>query len=135
MPDLNPDPDRRLGDDHQMDRFDAAGARRFSARQGVVAILICAVLLALAAGPSIRRQGQEEVSALGRAAVLAIGDPADSLSRHLPLHRGATDMTAWLQPSLDLKGYGGFSYSLAASTGIPPVTADQFSPAAIGACW
>ena len=132
MSDSPPDPPP-TGDDHLMDRFDVAGTRRFSARQGVLAILVCAVLLALAAGPSIRRQGQEEVSSLGRAAVLAVGDPANALSRLLPLHRGASDMTAWLQPSLDLKGYGGFSYSLAAATGVPPVTSDQFSPAAIGA--
>jgi hypothetical protein len=123
-----PDPD-----DHLMDRFDAAGTRRFRARQGVLAILICGVVLALAVGPSIRRQGQEEVSSLGRAAVLAVGDPADALSKLLPLHQGASDMTAWLQPSLNLNGYGGFSYSLAASSGVPPVTADQFSAASIGA--
>jgi lysophospholipase L1-like esterase len=129
----DPEPPRRLGDDNQMDRFDADGTRRFRARQGVVAILICAVVLALAVGPSIRRQGQEEVSSLGRAAVLAVGDPANTLSQLLPLHRGAGDLTAWLHPSLNLNGYGGFSYSLAASTGVPPVTSDQFSPQAIGA--
>ncbi len=120
-------------DDNLMDRFDRAGTRRFRARQGVVAILVCGVVLALAAGPSIRRQGREEVSAVGRAAVLAVGDPADALAKLLPLHRGASDMTGWLHPSLNLKGYGGFSYSLAASTGIPPVTSDQFSPQSIGA--
>ena len=121
------------GDDHLMDRFDASGTRRFRARQGVIAILVCGVLLALAAGPSIRRQGQEEVSGVGRAAVLAVGDPANALSERLPLHSAAGHLTAFLQPSLDLTGYGGFSDSLAASTGVPPVTADQFSPASIGA--
>ena len=124
MPDL---------DDNMMDRFDAGGTRRFRARQGVIAILVCGVILALAVGPSIRRQGQEEVSSVGKAAVLAVGDPANALSQLLPLHSGASDITAWLQPSLNLNGYGGFSYSLAASTGVPPVTADQFSPASIGA--
>jgi lysophospholipase L1-like esterase len=120
-------------DDNMMDRFDRAGTRHFSARQGVVAILVCAVLLALAAGPSIRRQGREEVNSVGRTAVLAIGDPANALSKLLPLHSGATSMTGFLHPSLNLNGYGGFTYSLAASTGIPPVTADQFSPSALGA--
>jgi lysophospholipase L1-like esterase len=121
------------GDDHLMDRFDAAGTRRFRARQGVVAILVCAVALALAVGPSIRRQGQEEVSSVGRTAVLAIGDPANALSKLLPLHAGATQLTGFLHPSLDLTAYRGFSNRLAARVGIPPVTPDQFSARALGA--
>jgi lysophospholipase L1-like esterase len=121
------------GDDHLMDRFDRTGTRRFSARQGVIAMLICGVILALAAGPSIRRQGQEEVNSVAKAAVLAVGDPANTLSKLVPLHSGAGHMTAFLHPSLDLNGYQGFSYSLAASTGIPPVTQDQFSASALGA--
>jgi lysophospholipase L1-like esterase len=121
------------GDDHLMDRFQRTGTSRFRARDGVIAVLIAGLILVLAAGPSIRRQGEEEVSSLGRGAVLAVGDPADAISKLLPIHTGAKDMTAFLHPSISLSGYGGFSYSLAASTGIPPVTPDQFSASSIGA--
>jgi lysophospholipase L1-like esterase len=121
------------GDDHLMDRFDQSGTRRFKARDGVIAILIAAIILIFAAGPSIKRQGNEEVSSVGKAAVLAIGDPANALAKLVPVHTGASDMTSFLHPSLNLSGYQGFSYSLASSTGIPAVTKDQFNPTAIGA--
>jgi lysophospholipase L1-like esterase len=133
MTDADPPQIPTTGDDNLMNRFDAAGTRRFSARQGVVAILVCAVLLALATGPSIHRQGQEEVSSVGKAAVLAVGDPANALSKLVPLHAGASQMTGFLHPSLNLNGYHGFSYSLASSVGVPPVTQDQFSASALGA--
>ena len=121
-------------DDNLMERFDRAGARRFRARDGVIAILIMAALLILCAGPSVKKAGQEMNPGIGRDAVLAVGDPAAWIADQLPFGSAANTMTGFLSASTTLNGPGGFSTNVAAGTsaGIPPVTPDAFDASQLG---
>jgi lysophospholipase L1-like esterase len=122
-------------DDNLMERFDRAGARRFSARDAIVAVAIAAVILVVCAGASIRKAGLATRNDIGRAAVLAVGRPAGWIADRLPAHHAAHFLTAWLSPDLNLSGPGGFgeTVSTTTSTGVPPVTPDAFDPAQLGA--
>jgi lysophospholipase L1-like esterase len=122
-------------DDNMMERFDRAGTRRFRARDALIAVGLGVVILVVCAGPSIRKAGEQMHSGIGRDAVLAVGKPAAWAADRLPLRNATHTLTAWLSPDTNLSGPGGFSAVnvSAAVTGIPPVTADAFDPAAIGA--
>jgi hypothetical protein len=125
-------------DDNLMERFDRAGARRFTARDAVVSVFVAAAILVVCAGASIRKAGHATRSGVGRTAVLAVGLPAGWIADRLPAHHAAHFLTAWLSPDLNLSGPGGFSEpvsttSTATAGGIPPVTADAFAPADLGA--
>jgi hypothetical protein len=124
--------DRR--DDNLMNRFDEAGLRRFRAREGVAAILVCALLLVIFQGPSILKAGDEMNSGIGRDAVLAVGKPSNWIARKLPFVEIASTSTTWLNPEPNLSGPGGFANAktLAASGAVPPVSPTAFEPAAIG---
>jgi lysophospholipase L1-like esterase len=130
-------PDRpQHPDDNLMERFDREGARRFRARDGILAVALGALILVLCAGPSIRKAG-EQMHGIGRDVVLGIGRPAAWLADQLPFHHATHTFTAWLSPDVSLTGPGGFAAANAASgTGaaaIAPVTPDAFAPSQIGA--
>jgi len=46
-------------DDNLMERFDRDGARRFRARDALLAVAIAAIVLVLAEGGSIKKAGDE----------------------------------------------------------------------------
>jgi lysophospholipase L1-like esterase len=128
-----PRPDH--ADDNLMERFDRDGARRFRARDALIAVAIAAIVLVLAAGGSIKKAGEEMSPGIGRDVVLAIGRPAAWVAGGLPFHSAAHTLTAWLSPGSGVIGNAGsFAAASSQSTGaIPPVTPDAFTPAQIGA--
>ncbi len=120
-------------DDNLMNRFDRAGLRRFRAREGIVAILIAALILILCEGPSVRKAGEEMNPGIGRDLVLAVGQPSSWVARRLPFAHLASDTTGWLNPEPNLSGPGGFENPKALAAGqIPPVTAGAFSASQLG---
>jgi len=123
-------------DDNLMERFDRDGARRFRARDALLAVAIAAIVLVLAEGGSIKKAGDEMSPGIGRDVVLAIGRPAAWVAGSLPFHSAAHTLTAWLSPGSGVVGSAGsfVSASSQAGTGaIPPVTSDAFTPAELGA--
>lgn len=122
-------------DDNLMERFDREGARRFRARDALIAIGIAALILVLSSGGSVRKAGEEMSSGIGRDIVLVVGKPAASLAGDLPFHGAETTLTSWLSPNETLNGPGAFvSLTGSASTaGLPPVTPDAFDPSQLGA--
>jgi lysophospholipase L1-like esterase len=122
-------------DDNQMERFDRSGTRRFKARDGVIAVVVTAIVLVVCAGASIRKQGDEMKSGIGRDIVLAVGRPAAWIADQLPFHSAANTLTSWLSPDTNLAGPGGFTDAAAfgSGTAIPAVTPDAFEPSQIGA--
>ena len=115
-------------DDSLMSRFDQQGLRRFRARDGIIAVLICSFVLILFEGPSIRRQGEQMNSGPGRTLVLAVGNPAGWLGDKLPLASASHDATAWLSPDDKLDAADSFANVAVTNTGVPPVTPDAFDP-------
>jgi hypothetical protein len=126
-------PDR--SDDSLMDRFDASGSRRFRARDGIVAIMLAALILVLIQGSSIRRAGDQLNPGPGRDVVLAVGKPASWVADRLPLHTVAAQLTSGLSPDPKLSSTGGFGSKTQTTVAnqVPQVTADSFTPATIGA--
>ncbi|MDQ6804251.1 MAG: GDSL-type esterase/lipase family protein [Actinomycetota bacterium] len=122
-------------DDNLMERFDRDGARRFRARDALVAVAIIAAILVVTSGASIRKAGEQMNSGVARAAVLDVGRPAGWIADHLPLRSATHTLTAWLSPDPNLNGLSGFNESIAtgATVGIPSVTPDAFDPSQIGA--
>ncbi|HUO72990.1 MAG TPA: DUF459 domain-containing protein [Solirubrobacteraceae bacterium] len=122
-------------DDNLMERFDRAGARRFSARDAVVSMFIAAAILVVCAGASIRKAGHATRSGIGRTAVLAVGYPAGWIADRLPAHHAAHVLTAWLSPDINLSGPG-FSQPVSLTTtgagGVPEVTPDAFAAGDLG---
>jgi lysophospholipase L1-like esterase len=121
-------------DDSLMSRFDRFGLRRFRARDGVLSVLLAAVVLVAFEGSSVLKAGEEMNPGIGRNLVLAVGRPSNWIATRLPLAPIAHTATAWLNPEAGLNGPGGFSRpGTAALAGeIPPVTASAFAPSAIG---
>src|SRR5438270_7080946 len=129
-------------DDNVMERFDRDSARRFKARDAIVAVAIGCVVLVVCTGPSIRKAG-DQMHGIGRDIVLGIGRPAAWVADQLPFHSAAHTFTAWLSPDVSLNGPGGFTSGTAAgaargaaATGaaaVPSVTPDAFTPSSIGA--
>src|SRR3954462_2882664 len=125
-------------DDGLMGRFEREGLRRFTARDAVVAVLVCMVLLLLFAGGSMRHAGAEMTPGVAKTIVTTVGKPAGWVSDQLPLAEGRGDLTSWLSPDDDLGG--GASGFVSVSTtggaagagGIPPVTPEAFDPSAVG---
>src|SRR3954454_4313658 len=125
-------PDAR--DDGSMGRFESGGVRRFSARDAVVSVLVCGLLLLLFAGGSIRRAGAEMSPGVAKTIVTTVGKPAGGGSDQLPLAEGGGDLTSWLSPEDDLGGGGSGLVSVSSPGGtggvggVPPVTPDAFDP-------
>jgi lysophospholipase L1-like esterase len=113
--------------------YDRPGARRFGARDALVAVLLCALLLAVLEGPSIRRTGERMDPGIQRTMVLAVGKPFGWLGDRAGLARITSDATSWLSPDEDLSDQAGFaSVSTGRPGGIPPVTPDAFDPLELG---
>src|SRR3954449_11787984 len=122
-------------DDGSMGRFESGGVRRFSARDAVVTVLVCGLLLLLFAGGSIRRAGAEMSPGVAKTIVTTVGKPAGWVSDQLPLSEVRGDLTAWLSPDDDLGGGGSGFVSVSTSggaAGVPAVTPDAFDPSAVG---
>ncbi|HVI35496.1 MAG TPA: hypothetical protein VM684_04655, partial [Gaiellales bacterium] len=129
-----------MRDGSYMNRFDRLGLTRFSARQSVMAVFVCILLLALLEGDSIRKAGDEMKPGIGRTLVLAVGKPTGWLADRLPLAEATDNITVWLSPDDDLGGGGGGFAPVTVGaglgetrSGVPPVTPQAFDPAAIGA--
>jgi lysophospholipase L1-like esterase len=126
-------------DDGSMGRFESGGARRFTARDAVVAMSVTMVLLLVFAGGSVRRAGAEMSPGVAKSIVQAVGKPAGWASDQLPFASVRRHLTSWLSPDEDLgsSGTGFVSSTTAAGAGspsaVPPVTPDAFDPAALGA--
>jgi lysophospholipase L1-like esterase len=131
----HPEQPRPHEDDSLMGRFDRYSLRRFRAREGIIAVLIAAILLLLTQGASIRKAGDQMKPGVGRAAILAVGDPAAWIAERLPLASLTNSATALVSPNESLGDEGGFSARATTGTAnqIPVVTPDAFDPAAIGA--
>ncbi|MEA2450753.1 MAG: uncharacterized protein QOG63_2685 [Thermoleophilaceae bacterium] len=125
-------------DGSYMDRFERLGLNRFSARQAVLAVLVCALVLGLLEGDTIRKAGEEMKPGVGRTLVLAVGKPLGWIADRNPLTDATDDATAWLSPDEDLGGgAGGFGpatadASLGGKQGVPAVTPEAFDPVALG---
>ncbi|MDX6582419.1 MAG: uncharacterized protein QOI10_1603 [Solirubrobacterales bacterium] len=123
-------------DDSEMSRFERHGQRVYSARDAVGAIALVCLLLVLFAGGSIRDATAQISPGIGRDIVNAVGGPTQWVADRLPLDEAQHDLTAGLSPDPQLTG-AGFDVAPSASApgagGVPPVTADAFDPAAIGA--
>jgi lysophospholipase L1-like esterase len=129
-----PQPKHR--DDNLMERFDEEGARRFRARDALIAIGIAALVLVFTSGGSVRKAGEEMSSGIGRDIVLAVGKPAASVAGDLPFHSAANTLTSWLSPNETLTGPGAFvslTNSASAHQPFAAVTPDAFDPAQLGA--
>jgi hypothetical protein len=100
----------------------------------VFALLVCAALLIVFKGDSVRSQGERLDPGVTRDLVLAVGRPAGAIADALPFADAADDATAFLSPDDRLDATGGFA-TVGQGTGaeVPPVTADAFDPASIGA--
>lgn len=107
--------------------------RRRGAREGMLAIAVCAIVLVIAQGPSIERSGERMDAGPLRTTVLAVGRPAAWLGERLPVAGVVADLTAFLSPDEDLTAAaGGFDSAAADSDRVAPVTADAFAPEDLG---
>lgn len=123
-----------MPDDSLMNRFDRNGLTRFRARDGVLALLVCAALLVVFKGDGLRSQGERMDPGWDRDVVLFFGHPAGDIADALPFADAADDALAFLSPDEQLDSGGGFETVAAQAGGeLPPVTEDAFEPAAIGA--
>lgn len=123
-------------DDSLMSRFDEHGLRRYRARDAIAAVSLAALLLVLLAGSSVRRAGERMDPGLDRDIVVAVGKPAGWIADRLPLADVADRATAWLSPDAKLDSRDAFTATadvVGGSARVPPVTADAFDPARIGA--
>jgi hypothetical protein len=119
-----------------MNRFDEHGLRRFRARDAVIAVTLASLLLVLFEGAAVRRAGEQMDPGVGRDVVLAVGKPAGAIADALPLASAAHSATGWLSPDGKLDARDSFTAASAVTGGdavVPPVTADAFDPARIGA--
>ena len=109
--------------------------RRLTARDGLIAIGVAALLLVIVEGPSIRNSGERMDDGLWKEVVLAVGKPADAIGDVIPLPEAGDELTGWLSPEGDSGGPGSFeavAQEEAVSGRIPPITPDYFDPRAIG---
>lgn len=124
-------PDRRDESRHPWSR--QRPGRRLGARDALVCIGVCALLLVLFEGRSILRQGQEMSPGAQRAVVLAVGRPAAWLAGELPLAKVGHRLTGWLSPNDELAASAGTGFDARASGGeVGAVTPDAFDPAELG---
>lgn len=111
-------------------------ARRFRARDGILALIVAVVIVVVCAGPSIRDSGEEMDAGWQRDLVLAVGKPAGAVGDALPFAGWTHDATAWLSPDEDLGDEGGFVTAGAPAAGaraVAPVGPEAFDPAQLGA--
>ncbi|UGS36888.1 DUF459 domain-containing protein [Capillimicrobium parvum] len=111
-------------------------ARRFRARDGILTVVIAAIIVLVATGPSIRRTGNRMDPGFERDMVLAVGKPAGAVADWLPFHDWANTLTGWLAPDSEVGGAGAFGTTAVAGTGargVAPVGPEAFDPRALGA--
>src|SRR4051812_50221075 len=109
-----------------MNRFDRNGLRRFRARDGILALVLCAVLLVIFKGDSIRRQGERMDPSFTRDVVLGVGKPAADIADAIGLSKHVDSATAFLSPDDELGGAGSVAHAPAPAPGEdqgPPGTA------------
>src|SRR3954462_8346780 len=107
-----------------MNRFDRNGLRRFRARDGILALLLCAALLIVFKGNSIRHQGEQMDPGFTRDVVLAVGNPASDIADAVGVDQHVDKATAFLSPDDRLGGAGSFANAAAPAPGenqVPPV--------------
>ena len=122
-----------MSDDSLMDRFEE-NARRFRARDALVAVGVAALVLAVVLGSSMPKAAHELRPSAGRALVLGVDRPVGWVSRHLPAHAFAARLTAHLSPDPQLAAGGRFdTRGPGAATGqVPIVTREAFDPTTLG---
>src|ERR1700752_2667509 len=96
-------------DDSLMNRFDRNGLRRFRARDGVLALLVCAALLIVFKGDSLERQGERMDPGPGRGLGVPAAPPAADVAGALPFAEATDDATAFLSPDDELSAEGAFA--------------------------
>jgi lysophospholipase L1-like esterase len=107
--------------------------RHLTARDALICIGLCTLLLLAFEGRSIRHSGEEMRGGWERSLVLAVGRPAGAVSEALGLAAVKDTLVGWVHPGQALSGPGGFdSATVSAGTGVPPVTPDAFDPRALG---
>jgi hypothetical protein len=110
--------------------------RRRRAVDAIACVLVATVILAAAAGDSVRRAGDQMQPGRVRDVVVAVGHPAGWIADRLPVGDAADRATAFLSPDDDLAGGDGFALAAqpaAAADAVAPVTADAFDPRDLGA--
>jgi lysophospholipase L1-like esterase len=109
--------------------------RHLTARDALICIGLCTLLLLAFEGRSIRRSGEEMKAGWERSLVLAVGRPAGAVSEALGLAAIKDELVGWAHPDDGLSGPGGFDEATvgSAARGVPPVTPDAFDPRALGA--
>lgn len=119
-------------DDSLIDRFQSA--RRYRAADAVTVVLLTAILLALFAGGSVLRSGEQTTGLQGRL-IRGAGRPLARVSSELGLGSLRAEATSFLSPNQNLSSaHGTFTGSAnTAGGGIPSVTAEAFPPEALGA--
>lgn len=108
--------------------------RHLTARDALVCVGLCALLLLAFEGRSIRHSGDEMKPGWERSLVLVVGRPAGAVSGALGLATVKNKLVGWAHPDDALSGPGGFDEASAgaAARGVPPVTPDAFDPRALG---
>ena len=108
--------------------------RRLTARHAFVVVFLCALLLVLFEGASIRDAGEEMDPGIGRDLTLAIGEPTGWLADRLPFDDWTDDALAFLEDegvgeagAFDAAGSGA-----AGGRAVPPVPPTSFDPAELG---
>ncbi|MBA2517455.1 MAG: DUF459 domain-containing protein [Solirubrobacterales bacterium] len=125
-----------MTDDSLMDRFDA-NARRFQARDALIAVFVAVFVLVLFQGRSLKGTGEKLGPGPQRDVVLAISRPAGWLAAQLPLQSAAAKVTSGLSPDQALDDSAGFDAGSGGATvsspQVPVVTPDAFTPESLGA--
>jgi lysophospholipase L1-like esterase len=110
------------GDDSLIGRFDRWDLRRFSAWDGVKAVLLMSLLLLLFAGGAVHKAADELKPGLGRDIIKAVAGPAGWVADNLPFADTRRDLTSWLSPDQQLSGRG-FTAAGTSEGRSPPIPA------------
>jgi lysophospholipase L1-like esterase len=106
--------------------------RERSARDAVICVAVCALLLLAFEGSSIRRAGRDLDHGWQRTLVLAVGEPAGWLSDASGLGAVKDRALAWERRDRGAGGGAGFDDRVAGG-GVAPVTPEAIDPRAVGA--
>lgn len=113
----------------------APTGRRLRARDALLCIGLCALLLVIFEGVSIRRTGDEMSRGWQRTLVLSVGRPAGAVSDATGLGALKDRLVAWAHPDDTISGPGSFEARGAgtAAGAVAPVTPDAFDARSLGA--
>lgn len=109
--------------------------RHLSARDALICVGVCVLVLLAFEGRSLERSGDRMKPGWQRTLVLAVGRPAGAVSEASGLGKVKDRLLSWAHPDDGLHGPGGFNDTqvTAAGGGVPPVTPDAFDPRSLGA--